>query len=220
MKKAFTLIVNFILLFSTEIFSQEFSHKELYDSDFSFTEGLYLTKEDFSQNKPIEKSRINSQLDIDDLSYFEKLTEQKTITLYDNLGQEKTIKTNEIFGFCSSNGIYVLNNGVFSKVGIIGSICHFLGSKVVLNPLYTPYIDYYYRPYTQVSTVEPQQYFLIFETGEILEYNAQNLELILMKDPKLHDEYAELSRKKKNSNIFYYMRLYNEKHPLYINVYK
>ena len=92
--------------------------------------------------------------------------------------------------------------------------------KTVYNPAYSPYWDYYNRPFTQVSTVEPQQYFLVFETGQILEYTPQNLEMILMKDPALHDEYAELSRRKKNSKLFYYMRLYNEKHPLYVPVYK
>lgn len=218
MKIVFFLTLAFF--FCEEVFSQTFSHKEIYDSDFVFTEGIYLTKKDFSENKPIEKSRINSQLDPESLTFFEELMQQKTISLYDNLGQEVTIKTSEIFGYSSANGIYVLNNGTFSRVGIIGNICHFLGSKTVYNPAYSPYWDYYNRPFTQVSTVEPQQYFLVFETGQILEYTPQNLEMILMKDPALHDEYAELSRRKKNSKLFYYMRLYNEKHPLYIPVYK
>jgi hypothetical protein len=218
MKIVFFLTLAFF--FCEEVFSQTFSHKEIYDSDFVFTEGIYLTKKDFSENKPIEKSRINSQLDPESLTFFEELMQQRTISLYDNLGQEVTIKTSEIFGYSSANGIYVLNNGTFSRVGIIGNICHFLGSKTVYNPAYSPYWDYYNRPFTQVSTIEPQQYFLVFETGQILEYTPQNLEMILMKDPALHDEYAELSRRKKNSKLFYYMRLYNEKHPLYIPVYQ
>jgi hypothetical protein len=218
MKTIFFITLAFFLC--TESFSQTFSHKEIYDSDFTFTEGLYLNKKSFSENNPIEKSRINSQLDPDDLTFFEQLMQQKNISLYDNLGQEISIKTSEIFGYCSAGGIYVQNNGFFSRVGIIGSICHFLGSKTVYNTTYSPYWDYNYRPFTQTSSVEPQQYFLIFETGEILEYTPQNLEMILMKDPALHDEYAGLSRKKKNTKLFYYMRLYNEKHPLYVPVYK
>ena len=110
------------LFFCEEVFSQTFSHKEVYDSDFVFTEGIYLTKKDFSENKPIEKSLINSQLDPESLTFFEELMQQRTISLYDNLGQEVTIKTSEIFGYSSANGIYVLNNGTFSRVGIIGNI--------------------------------------------------------------------------------------------------
>ena len=65
-----------------------------------------------------------------------------------------------------------------------------------------------------------QQYFLVFRTGEILEYNATNLEKIIADDKELSEEYKGLSKRKKNSKLFYYMRRYNEKHPLYIPVYE
>ena len=218
MKATFFLTVIFMVFFFAEGFSQTFSHKELYDSDFNFTEGLYLTQKDFSENHPIEKSRINTTLDPDNLTFFEQLTLQKTITIYDNIGQEITIKTSEIFGYCSSGGIYILNNGVFTRIGIIGKICHFLGSKTVANPGYWDNNLMRYV-YPETST-ELQQYILDIESGKILEYTAANLDTILIKDSVIHEEFSKLPRKKKNAKKYYYMRLYNEKHPLYVPVYK
>ncbi len=199
------------------------SHKEKYDSDFIFSDGLYLTKDDFKQNRPIDKSQIISGIDTDDLTYFEQLVEQKTINLFDRIGNEIAVETSKIFGYCSDGTVYINHNGTFSRLGIIGSICHFLGSKTVMNNIANPYFGYYgrYSPiYHTTSTTEPQQYLYNFETGDLLEYNTHNLETLLMADPQIHDEYTALSRKKKNAKLFYYMRLFNEKHPIYIPVYE
>ena len=223
MKLIHTLI--FLTVIATQVCAQSTSHKEKYDADFIFTDGIYLDKDDFKKNLPIDKSQIISGIDPNDLTYFEQLVEQKTIELFDRLGNEISVETAKIFGFCSDGTIYINHNGTFSRVGIIGSICHFLGTKTVVNNVPSQYYggvyNRYYSPiYRQTATVEPQQYLYNFETGDLLEYNPHNLETMLMGDPAIHDEYAALSRKKKNAKLFYYMRLYNEKHPIYIPVYE
>lgn len=221
MKTAYILTLLLVTMLGFDIKAQTFSHKELYDSDFVFTDGLYLTKEDFKNNCPIDKSRINTSLDPTDLTFFEQLVQQKEINFFDNVGSQVSIKPEKLFGFCSAGTIYVLVNGTFARIGIVGSICHFLGQKTVYNTNYSPYFGYYGRyPYSTVPSQEPQQYILSFETGDILEYTSENMLTLLMADPQLHDEFAELSRKKRNSKMFYYMRLFNEKHPLYIPVYE
>ena len=55
-----------------------------------------------------------------------------------------------------------------------------------------------------------------FETGKILDYEEDNLEFLLMRDPALHDEYAALSKKKKEQMKFFYIRKFNERNPLMI----
>jgi hypothetical protein len=49
-----------------------------------------------------------------------------------------------------------------------------------------------------------------------VEYDTKNVEVLLMKDPELYDEFVRLSRKKKKQMLFYYIRKYNEKNPLYL----
>ena len=220
MKLIATLILTIAI--AAQVCAQTVSHKEKYDSDFMFSDGLYLNKDDFKNNLPIDKSQIISNIDPGDLTYFEQLVDQKSISVFDRVGKELTVETDQIFGFCSNGTVYINHNGSFFRVGIIGSICHFLGTKTISNTMPGPYYyGRYYSPiYRQTSTVEPQQYLYNFETGDLLEYNPHNLETMLMGDPAIHDEYAALSRKKKNAKLFYYMRLYNEKHPIYIPVYE
>jgi len=57
---------------------------------------------------------------------------------------------------------------------------------------------------------------LDFETGRVYDYDFQSLEVLLMKDPELHDEYAQLRRKKKRQLKFLYLRRFNERNPLYL----
>ncbi|MBQ5574748.1 MAG: hypothetical protein IIT37_01730, partial [Bacteroidales bacterium] len=145
MKLTITLILSIVI--ATSLCAQTVSHKEKYDSDFMFTDGLYLDKDDFKKNLPIDKSQIISGIDPTDLTYFEQLVEQKTINLFDRLGNEISVETSKIFGFCSDGTVYINHNGTFSRIGIIGSICHFLGTKTVTSNVPTPYYGGYYGRY-------------------------------------------------------------------------
>ncbi len=216
------ILLSLILLCSATVLIAQ--TKQVYDEDFVFTDGLYLNKEQMQQNRPVDKARIKSQIDPDDLAFFDNLTQQSTVTIYNEVGAEVTVKTSSLWGYCSGGIIYINYNGYFNRVGIVGSICHFLGTKTYLNsrdPFYGGMYGRYglYGPGYTMST-EAQQYLLNFETGEIFEYNTNNLDHMLMKDPELHDEFADLKRKKRNAKLFYYMRRFNEKHPLYVPVYE
>ena len=48
-----------------------------------------------------------------------------------------------------------------------------------------------------------------------MEYDSESVEVLLMKDPELADEYLALKNKKRNQMKFVFIRRYNEKHPLY-----
>jgi hypothetical protein len=55
-----------------------------------------------------------------------------------------------------------------------------------------------------------------FETGNEYEYDLKNLELLLLKDPVLYEEFVTLQNKNQKKMMFVYLRKYNEKHPVYI----
>jgi hypothetical protein len=61
-----------------------------------------------------------------------------------------------------------------------------------------------------------RQYLYDFDGGSVYEYDTESLEMLLMKDPELHDEFAQLSNKKRKQLKFLYLRKFNEKNPLYI----
>jgi len=60
-----------------------------------------------------------------------------------------------------------------------------------------------------------KQFIMDFETGKVLDYNVQNMEIVLMRDPELYDEYMGLRSRKKKQLKFLYIRKFNERNPVY-----
>jgi len=198
-----------------------------YSPDFEFTDGLYANFESVKENDPIPPARIVTDEDLFDRAFYDKITQLKEITIYDENGVKKVLRTEDIWGY-SRNGILYINVGsAFHRISFMGSICHFVATVTTYNPnhydpyAYSPYHSnsYYYNRYSQpqsnVGSTDLRQYLLDFDTGDIMEYDTESVEVMLMKDHELADEYHSLSNRKKKQMKFVYIRLYNEKHPLY-----
>jgi len=202
-----------------------------YSPDFIFTEGIYLNFNQVQTNNPIPKTRILSKDDIFDFDFFTNLIEKEMIYFYDNIGMRQEVKTDNIWGYSKNGTLFINYNGNFNRIPVVGNICHFVSNITVVTERYDPYNDpfyydrfsygNYYNPYSyrsypsRSSKNEMRQYLLNFSTGEILIYDRKSVELLLINDPELYDEYQALRRRKKKQLKFYYLRKYNEKHPLY-----
>ena len=224
MLKVFMLLVT--LLGQTMIYGQADSIKKIpYNSDFKFKEGIYLNFEQVKNNNPLAKSRIISNLNIEDNQFFDAILNNKTFSYYDDLGMKRDVLVKSIWGFSKNGIIYLRMNDTYNRISYIGSICHFIANITVYQPsYYDPYYynpNYYYRSYNsnnQSSTTQLKQFIMDFESGKILDYDEDNLELLFMRDPVLHDEYAALSKKKKDQMKFFYIRKFNERNPLMIPI--
>lgn len=193
----------------------------LYESDFKFTDGVFLDFESVRRNDPIPKSRIMSNYNYTDKNFFDRVLGAKKMYYYDNVGNKLEVKTDGIWGYSRNGFLYINIDGGYYRITLIGSICHFIAYKTyeTYSNTYPYYNDYRYQtrtPATTNTTTEMQQFILDFRTGNILEYSAQGMEVILMSDPELHDEYMQLSKKKKKQLKFVYIRRFNERNPLYL----
>jgi hypothetical protein len=137
------------------------------------------------------------------------------------------LKTEDIWGY-SRNGILYINVGLsFHRISFMGSISHFVATVTTYNPnnydpyYYNPYYSnsYYYNRYSQpqsnVGNTDLRQYLLDFESGDVMEYDTESVEVLLMKDPELADEFQALRSRKQKQMKFVFIRRFNEKHPLY-----
>jgi len=205
-----------------------------YTPDFRFTDGLYLNFEQVRTNHPIASARIISTDDPFDINFFTNLVKNKIIGYYDAFGTKKEVQTENVWGFCRDGKLYIQYNGEFNRIPIVGSVCHFIADITVTNmqydPFYTDYYDYYYynsynnlyynRPYRNTTrTREMRQYLLDFETGKVLSFDRESVKSLLMRDTALYDEFSALRKRKQKDLMFFFIRRFNEKHPLYIPVY-
>ena len=186
-----------------------------YDKDFVFKDGIYLSIFDFKGNKPIPVSKIIFNSNKGDKDFLKYVLDKTTITYLDSTGKLQEVKTETTWGYCSNGTVYINHGTGFSRLSIIGNICHFV-STVAVQTGYDPfsYNDPFgstYPRYTYVS----QQFVMDFDSGKILDFNVGSMEILLQKDDALYKEFTALKKKKKRDSIFLYLRKFNEKHPVY-----
>lgn len=196
-----------------------------YTPEFKFREGVFLNHEQVKTNRPIPKSRILTPIDYDDRDFYVKVLENKKLLFYDHLGMKQEVKSDQIWGFSRNGILFISLDDNYHRITIVGNICHFVATITTYenNRYYDPYYynpnDYYYRygGYPQnTQSSEMRQYILDFENGKIYDYEVDGLEVILMRDPELHDEFVQLKKKKKRQQKFVYLRKFNQRNPLYI----
>jgi hypothetical protein len=236
------LLVSMIFLGTDPLlYGQEKQGMVRYTPDFKFKDGIYLNFDQIRANSPIPKAKLLTSADYNDREFFNKVFSSDRIYFYDEMGIRQEIRKSDVWGFSRNGVLYVQIQENFNRITFVGNICHFVADVTTYDsrynnyyspygyydPFYSPYgfgsyspYGSYYSPYRSVNTTrnELKQYIIDFESGKVLEFNVDNVELLLMKDPSIYDEYIRLSHKKKKALMFVYIRKFNEKNPLYLPV--
>lgn len=214
----FTIFINSFLL----TFSQTDSTNLVkYDPGYKFKEGLYVNFEQVRNNNPIPKSRLVSTYDYNETDFFDNILAQNKVYYYDNIGNRSEIPTDKVWGFSRNGAIFIKVQEGYYRITLIGSVCHFVAmqtnySNYYASPYYyNPYYDPYMGGHGSYPSSEMRQFLLDFKTGKVYNYSIDGIEVILMGDPELHDEFMALKKRKKRQSLFLYMRKYNERNPLY-----
>ncbi|HKK61021.1 MAG TPA: hypothetical protein VJ951_00590 [Bacteroidales bacterium] len=212
-----------MLLFSLPLYSQEGENMVKYTPEFEFQDGIYPNFSSVKRNDPIPKTRLVTEADLFSREFYKDVTKEKSIVFYDDNGVMQELKTANIWGY-GRNGVLFINlGGRFHRISFMGSIGHFVATLTTYNSgYYDPYyyprnnVNRYYRnPSSSYSSTEVRQYLIDFETGKLHEFDVNSVEILLMNDPELHDEYMSLRRRKKRQYKFVYIRKFNERNPLY-----
>lgn len=203
----------FFLLFNGLIKAQD---SIAFTKDFRLYEGLYLGYQDFRYNWPIPKEKIITKINKDQLDFFSKLTEEEIIEFTDRDGSIAKVKTQNIWGYCQNNIIFINRENNFFRIPVFGAISNFIGTVEVVNysPGYDPFMNAPLNSSASKSR-EIRQYLFDFYSGEIVQFNIEKLEEFLKRDELIYKEFSVLSKKKKRELATKYIRMYNEKHLVY-----
>ena len=228
MKYLFTQLLAFSILSLLSAQTKDTSNLLRFTPDFKFEDGIYLNFAQVKANSPLPKSKVLTTIDYNDEDFFSQIFKEKLIYYYDNLGTRQSFETKQIWGFARNGNLYIKVNSELNRITYIGSISHFIANVTsAAYNAYDPYMYNSYNPYSpynygygnpygsNVTTKEVRQFILDFETGKVLDFDVKSLESILVRDPKLYDEFAALSNRKQKQLKFLYLRKFNEKYPLY-----
>ncbi|MCF8221609.1 MAG: hypothetical protein K9J25_00570 [Bacteroidales bacterium] len=233
------LIISLLAALSLSIAAQDDERQMVeFTPDFRFNDGIFLNFEQVKANNPISKAKILTSADYNARDFFKQVFENEKIFFYDPLGMRQELNKEDIWGYSRNGILYVQVQGNFNRVTYVGNISHFVADITTYDRRYygspynyydpytspyyyrnySPYYSPYYMPYqpTTASRNEMVQYMIDFESGKVIEFDLKNVEMLLMKDPELYDEFMKLSRRKKKQQKFLFLRKYNEKHPLYL----
>lgn len=208
------MLMRTLFIFSIFLCSILHAQKDsvVYNSDFRFKDGIYLNFQSFRHNKPIPKSALVSTFDHEEIDFIRKVVSRKTIAYRDSSGMVQEINTSSLWGFCENNSVYLRYNGDFNKIVVMGSISHF-------TAMYTTYLSGGPITPAGVNTGAPvesvQQYVLDMQTGRVMLYVLPNMEELLQRDEAIYKEFMALKKGKRKKLMFFYLRKYNEKHPVY-----
>lgn len=195
-----------------------------YDFGFEFKPGIYLQFTDFKNNSPIPfESLIYPDFSKND--FYHRLDTASTIIFNDERGVLIRKSISDVFGFSKNGKPYIYWSKKSNLIPFVGSISHFICIVDVIryanpDPFYNSfyYNPYYYSPPNSRAyhSEELKQYFIDMETGDIKEYNLNNIENIFKREPTVYNEFSKLTKRKKKKQLFYFVRLYNEKRTLFL----
>lgn len=192
-----------------------------YNPDFKFTEGVYLSFEQFKMNKPLPKNQLIVRSSVEDMEFFARVLSEQEVQFYNEFGIKQAVKTSDIWGYSRKGLVFVNVNGSFHRMPVIGSLCYFAATVEVMDSRGVDPFDPYYSMYVPATTSreELKQFILKFDTGDLIDYSYQVVEELLKSDEELYAEYKGLKKKMKKQKAFVFIRRYNEKHPVSFPVY-
>jgi len=231
--------LSFILL-ARIIFAQTDSVK--YTRDFVFKEGIYVTYQDFRNNKPNLTPEnfkyYNPDIDYLEYNFFEGngfLGHKKKKLIYPDSNGTSEIMIDSLYGYVEKNHLFIIKpiNGSFAvlrvfKLGIL-SFCFESNKNYISKPAEVsgPAIpssssqsmaDAYNSssPSYGYSNMKESQFIMKLSSKKIYDYEPDTFERLLKKvDTDLYNEFSKLSRSKKKKAMFIYLNKVNDKHPIY-----
>ena len=198
----------------------------VFNNKFQFVDGIYLTYEEFINNKPtykLSEVRIKEK----NTRFFNK-KKIKSIKFRDKYGKKQKVDMCDVWGVCMNQTPYIQYQAVrtqrvnvgtpklrytldgdFTRIRILGNICHFN-----IEDVFSANDGYFDASPHQISNSKllSVQKILKTKTGEVRDFTPVNLQHFMKDDSALYSHYIKHVEDRENK-IFLYLQKYNERNP-------
>jgi hypothetical protein len=189
-----------------------------YDIDFRFRDGIFLSFDDFKFNNPVPITHIISNHDIRLPDYMELVTDEPSIRFFDNLGEERTVSSDRIWGYAHNGKAFIGHGDGFFRMPLMGTITHFTAIITTYRMMSDPMMMTHpgmMMPYHEVPVQEMRQFLLDMRSGKVFPYSVEVAIDLMASDPELSDELRKMNKRKRQQNVMMSIRRFNERYPLY-----
>ena len=220
-------VIRILLIFSyttfaSALFAQESEPYYLNQQALKFRDGVYTNIDMVKNNGPIPSTWIETDMDVNDRRFYKKITKSNEIIFFDDNGVRTSLETKSIWGYSHRGDLHINVGGEFHKIDFVGRISHFIASKTTYGPIKVyennlPKDVQYIQPVR--ITAKHKEYLVDIVDNKVWEFDVDGLETVLKKDPKLLDEFVNLSKREKDNLKYIFLSRYNVKYPLNIPSY-
>jgi hypothetical protein len=191
-------ILTILLLFSTII-----SYSQVDTVKFP-PEGVYFTISSIRNGLPdllksdLHRSSYNADMTIRQWSMTENL-------YYNRNGIKTAVNRDTLWGYSENGSVYIYLGGRFHKISQFGAISYFMESYPTIKGNMAPVVT---------QTQGTSFYRMIdMETGELYDYNPENLLTLLEKDEVIAKDFTALkSSKSRKKKMYSFIERYNAIH--------
>ena len=189
--------------------------------DFKFEEGIYINYLDFRMNRPISKTLLVSKENKDQLDFIGKTIENSEYIIFSFGGRDFKVKTDSIWGFSQNNSVYINYDKKMFRIPVFGNISQLIVTEDVSNQYRGATSSAFYYNYGMTigggptNVREMKQLLFDFYSGKLIEFELENVEELLKRDEKIHQEFMSLSRNKRRQKMSSFLRNFNQLHPIY-----
>jgi len=214
-----------LLLFATgTLYAQE--GQEVVTKNYKFNDGVYFSFSDFQQNRPaLRWEEIQGNL----FSNPETFTVKAEILKLKSLGPTAENLIDSIWGFTMGGIPYFKiekeKNGpltLFSGMRVRGQLCYFnyeiREEKEIVFSAYNPVTAQPFRSSVEKRNLKiKKEKILLLKTGEVMDYNFENMMICLKDDPTLLRALNQVEDYELEEKMFKCLLIYNDRHVIKTN---
>jgi len=209
----------YLLLSSGNLFAQE--NQEVVTKNYKFNDGIYFSFSDFQQNRPaIRWEEIQGNLFSNPEAFIVKaeVLKQKV------LGPTAENLIDSIWGFTIGGIPYLkvekeINNPltIFAGMRVRGQLCYFTyeirEEKDIVFSAYNPVTAQPFRSSVEKRSMKiKKEKILLLKTGEVMDYNFENMMICLQDDPTLLRALNQVEDYELEEKMFKCLLIYNDRH--------
>lgn len=199
------------------------SDSVMYDKNFVFQEGIYITYKQFKEDRPSTRKDIITTVDPVNLEFYTKLVRSVSFQVLRENGKYINVFPEDIFGYTENGITYVNTASGFTRLVSIGAICYF-PIQIEQTPTVQPALGVGMGTYGGGVGVgvniggggnTTTEYIFKFKSGQASVLSPESLAEFIRDDEILYHSYVSMKKKEKKKQMHQFMREYNDRHQIY-----
>jgi hypothetical protein len=174
---------------------------------------IFMSYEDFRENKPVLKTTIVSDADKTRPGFIRKVLSEE-VFIFTRAGKEIKRSSRSVWGFFENSAFYINYKGVFYRVPHFGAISCFVtaddyyaGGDILLAGSTPTNL----RRQTYIS-----EYMMSYRDGNVLAFSRKNTAHLIAGDSALSQEYKQLGRRAQEREKRRFVQRFNDAHKVYV----